>query len=97
MQFKRHVITKETVVVTLGQNNQTIHASPDETNEEQIIHGYLIDGTKVQLWPVLKLSMVCLHNAFVGEASGLLDCIVGHPNCASAPSILLVLLEPYCL
>ena len=33
------------VIVMLEQNNQTIHASQCETNEEQIIHDYPIDGT----------------------------------------------------
>ena len=39
---------------------------------------------------VRKLSMVCLHNNACCK-----DCIVGHPNPASARSVLLVLLEPH--
>ena len=46
---------------------------------------------------VRKLSMVCLpNNAFVASCIlvTLLHC--GTPKCTSAPTILLVLLEPYC-
>ena len=41
--------------------------------------------------------MVCLHTVtlLLREASGLLNCIMGHPNCTSARFILLVLLELY--
>ena len=68
-------------------------------NDEQIITNHPIDVAMGSLGggPVSKLSAVCLHNnAIVAMASWLLHCIVGHPNPTSAPSILLVLLEPHC-
>ena len=68
------------------------HCEYSKAKKEQIIHGYPLDGAMVR-----KLSIVCLHNnAFVARGIWVNDCIVGHPNCISAPSILLVLLEPHC-
>ena len=39
---------------------------------------------------------VYITTLLLREASWVLYCIVGHPNHASAPSVLLVLLEPHC-
>ena len=66
-------------------------------NEEQIITGYPIDGAIVSSGGgrVRQLSMVYITTLLLREASWLLYCIVGHPNPASAPSIMLVLLEPH--
>ena len=38
---------------------------------------------------------VYITTLLLQEASGLPNCIVGHPNSTSAPSILLVLLDPH--
>ena len=66
-------------------------------NEEQIITGYPIDGAMGSSggggfgsyrWFVYITLML-------RETSWLLYCFVGHPNPFSAPSILLVLLEPH--
>ena len=64
-------------------------------NEEQIITDHPIDGAMGSSGGgrFRELSVVCLHNVIVPR--GILYCIVGHPNPASAPSILLVLLEPH--
>ena len=67
-------------------------------NEEQIIIGYPIDGAigssgggRVQ-----KLSVVCWHNnAFVARGILVTTLHCGTPESGSAPSILLVLLEPH--
>ena len=62
-----------------------------------VLTGYPIDGAMGSSdgERVRKLSVVCLHNAILlRKTSWLLYCIVGHLNTASAPSILLVLLEP---
>ena len=68
------------------------------TNEEQIISGYPIDGAigSSGRRRVRKVSVVCLHNnAIVARGILVIYCIMGHPIPDSAPSILLVLLEPH--
>ena len=72
-----------------------IYSSFNRTNEEQIIHGYSIDGAMVKGGCGSKRWIASVRTLLLREASGLLNCIVGHPNFSSAPSILLVLLEPY--
>ena len=66
--------------------------------EEQIITGYSIDGTMDTSgggW-VRKLSwFVYITTLLLRGACWLVYCIVGHLNPASAPPILLVLLEPH--
>ena len=64
-------------------------------NEEQIIHCYLIDGAMVQGGCRSYRWCAYITTLLLQEASWLLDCNVEHPNCASGPSILLVLLEPH--
>ena len=62
----------------------------EQINEEQIIHSYLIDGAGGSgryRW------FVYITTLLFREASGILDCIVGDPNYAAAPSIMLVLSE----
>ena len=54
-----------------------------------------INGTIVQGGSGSYRWLVYITTLLLQEASGLLDCIVGHPNCTSASSILLVLLEPH--
>ena len=44
---------------------------------------------------VWEISIVYITTLLLQEAPSLLYCIVGHPNPASAPSILSVLLEPH--
>ena len=66
-------------------------------NEEQIITGYQIDGAIGSLGDFGSYRwFVYITTLLLREASWLLYCIVGHPKPASAPSILLVLLEPHC-
>ena len=79
------------------QNNVVLEA-PDNDNEEQIITGYSIDAP----WAVWVEDgfgsyrwFVYITTLLLREASWLLYCIVGHLNPSSAPSILLVLLEPH--
>ena len=68
------------------------------SNEEQIITGYLIDGAMGSSGGghARKLSVVCLHNNAIvvrGIMGTILHC--GTPEPASAPSVLLILLEPH--
>ena len=65
--------------------------------EEQIIHGYPIKCTVAQGGCESYRWFVYITTPLLREASWSLDCIVEHPNYASAPSILLVLLEPHCV
>ena len=61
-------------------------------NEEQIIIGYPIDGAmgSTRGEQVRKLSVVCCE-----RHPGFYSVLQRHPNPASAPSMLLVLLEPH--
>ena len=69
-------------------------------NEEQIITGYPIDGAmglSGGKW-VRKFSDVCLHNkAIVARGILVTNIALWDTRTASAPSILLVLLEPHSL
>ena len=67
-------------------------------NEEQIITGYPIDGGwRVEGGLGSYGWFVYITTLLLREASLLLYCIAGHLNPVSAPSILLVLLEPQCV
>ena len=63
-------------------------------NVERLIHGYPRDAAMAQGSSGSYRWFVYI-TLLLWEASGLLDCIVGHLNCTSAPSILLVLLESH--
>ena len=68
------------------------------TNEEQIITGYPIDGAMGCLgggW-ARKFSDVCLHNnAIVARSILVTNIALWDTRTSSAPSMLLVLLEPH--
>ena len=79
----------------LSTDRKGIPLSTNKTNEEQIITSYPIDGAMGRFrsyrW------FVYITTSLLREASWLRYWIVGHPNPASAPSILLILLEPHCV
>ena len=64
-------------------------------NEEQIIHGNPIDGAMVQAGCESYPWFVYITKPLLRDASWFFNCIMGHPNYASAPSILLDLLAPH--
>ena len=67
-------------------------------NEEQIITGYPIDGAMERSGGgrIRKLSDVCLHNnAIVARGILVTNIALWGTRTASAPFILLVLLEPH--
>ena len=77
-------------------NNVIINRLP---NEEQIITGYPIDGAMERSGGgrIRKLWDVCLHNsAIVVRGILVTNVALWDTQTASAPSILLVLLEPHC-
>ena len=72
---------------------------PLRPNEEQIITGYSIDGAMERSGGgrVRKFFDVCLHNnAIVARGILVTNTALWSTRTASAPCILLVLLEPHC-
>ena len=73
-------------------------SDPWVVNEEQIITGYPIDGAMGRSvgGPARKFSDVCLHNkAIVARSILVTNIALWDTRTASAPSLLLVLLEPH--